>query len=222
MNRIKKSVDDWIKENSNEDFSNLNEDDKKGLEEIIKDIDDMKATVFHTDKSKKFSVDTPEGYKEDMKPHIEGKKIISEKEKRKIINKYNDISKDIVKILGIGKKYGQDKRAIKNVHMSTECELPVASGLPKDHKSGKHRRPVVNGNVGPVAVLSNILCDYLEPFVEEMKDHIDNDHTCKSTEELLHQFVKYNQKAKPENKQVKAWTSKSTWLQRSSKSNFGK
>ena len=92
-----------------------------------------------------------------------------------------------MKILGIGKDSGQVDRALRNVHVSNNTELPVLSGLPKDHKTGKQK----NGTVGPVVTLSNILGDMLEGFVKELKLK-DEEFTCKSTEELLNHFESYN------------------------------
>ena len=59
----------------------------------------------------------PGNYKEDMKTHLENKKEVDDKLLSKTINKFNDVSKSLVKVLGIGQSNGQQKRAISNVHV---------------------------------------------------------------------------------------------------------
>ena len=104
------------------------------MKDLVECVNDKKAVVFHTDKSKKYSIDKPEGYREDMKPHIEGKRIVDDKFVTKITNKTNEVNKSFVKILGIGKDSGKEKRALNNIQISAKGELPVLSGLHKDHK----------------------------------------------------------------------------------------
>ena len=129
-----------------------------------------------------------------MEPHIHNKKEISQKDVNKVFTKMNDTNKSLVKILGIGKFHGQEKRAMNNVHMSSKSQLPVINGLHKDHKDGNKKRPVVNGNIGPVSNSSNLVSDALEPFVDELRETIEKENTCKSTEELISHFLKFNDK----------------------------
>ena len=75
----------------------------------------------------------------------------------------------------------------------------MLSGLHKDHKPGRSKRPVVNGNVGPMTNLSNITSDLLEPFLEELREKVEKNNTCKSTEELLHKFTEYNKSVETKN-----------------------
>ena len=72
--------------------------------------------------------------------------------------------------------------------MANFSELPVLSGLHKDHKQGRNKRAVVNGNTGPIAPLSNILSDILQPYVSNLKNDIGK--ICENTEELLSEFEK--------------------------------
>ena len=78
--------------------------------------------------------------------------------------------------MGIGKNCNQDKRASSNVYVHYQSEFPVISGHHKDHKDGRKKRLLVNGNVGPVFILSDNICDVLNKYVEELKDtHGDGD-----------------------------------------------
>ena len=191
---ILKVYDQWKKENKNVEFSNLSHEEHEGLKELQKKIENNEIVVKHTDKSKRFAVETPESYSASMKPHIENKTEVDEKFVTKTINKINEINKSLVKILGIGKESNQEKRATNNVFTFLQTELPVLNGLPKDHKTGNTKRPVVNGNVGPVANSSNITSDVLEVFLVELREKVEKDNTCKSSEELICKFIEYNKK----------------------------
>ena len=61
----------WMNEHDNLKYSNLSEDLRQGLDELLENVNNKKAVVFETDKSKKFSVNTPDGFRSDMKVHIE-------------------------------------------------------------------------------------------------------------------------------------------------------
>ena len=84
------------------------------------------------------------------------------------------------------------KRAVKNAHKFPQTELPVMNGLTKDHKEGNTKRPVVNGNVGPISVSSNLVSDIMEIFVSELRDEVEKESTCKRVEELISQFLNFN------------------------------
>ena len=127
-----------------------------------------------------------------MKPHIENKTEVDKTYLTKTANKMSEVGKSLVKILGIGKESGQEKRALGNAHVFPQTELPVIHGLHKDHKPGRDKRPVVNGNVGPASSLSNILSDVGEYFVDELRETMEQSSSCKSTEELISQFLEFN------------------------------
>ena len=151
-----------------------------------------KIVVSKTDKSKKLTVNKPENYADDMQNYVGKDKIVDKKFVNKVIKSSNEACKSLVRIVGIGKNSGQGDRALSNVHVANDCELPVYSGLLKDHKIGRKYRPLVNGNTGPLANLSELTSDILKPFLEELKVKVLADNVCKSTEELLYQFEKYN------------------------------
>ena len=55
--KLLETFDCWSKENVNEEFSNLNDDEKLGLDDVIKYTNKDKCVASHTDKSKKFSIE---------------------------------------------------------------------------------------------------------------------------------------------------------------------
>ena len=192
FSKVMETYEEYDKNNENVEFSNLTENEKQGTKDVISAVRENKFVVFHTDKSKKFSVETKDSYKDSMKPHIQDKKELSQSSVSKIITKMNDANKSVVKIIGIGKSNGQDKRALNNVHMSSQTQLPVLNGLHKDHKAGNNKRQLVNGNIGPVSNLSNTISDILEPYLEEIREKVEGENTCKSVEELISHFIKFN------------------------------
>ena len=97
----------------------------------------------------------------------------------------------------MGKEVNQQNRASNNVHVANFSEIPTLSGHHKDHKTGRKKRAIVNGNTGPVAPLSNLLSDILKPYCNELKDTIGK--TVENTEELLRDFVEYNKSSKCDN-----------------------
>ena len=141
-----------------------------------------------------------------MRPHIEMKEKVNPKQLKKITNNLNDASKSLVKIVGMGKTSGHFKRILNNVHVSHDCELPVVRGHHKDHKPGREMRILINGTVGPLINVSNITSNILEGFVEELRNTVEID-TCKSTEELLSHFVKYNETQDPTNRESEKFLS---------------
>ena len=83
-------------------------------------------------------------------------------------------------------------RAMKNVHMQPYTELPEYHGFFKDHKSGRNWRPLVNGNIGPISSMSEILSLIIRSYNEELKEKLNGGNSIKSTEELLFHFEEYN------------------------------
>ena len=86
-----------------------------------------------------------------MYDHIKNDREVSQKNINKITKKFNEACKSFVEILGIGDKVGHHSRILNNVHVSNFSELPIKSGMYKDHKEGRKYRPYVNGNVGPIS-----------------------------------------------------------------------
>ena len=102
-----------MNENQNMDFSNLNPEELEGLNNVKKKVRDKQLLILHTDKSKKFAIESPESYLESMQPHLENKAEIGDKFVTKTVTKLNDVNKSLIKVLGIGASSGQTKRALK-------------------------------------------------------------------------------------------------------------
>ena len=111
----------------------------------------------------------------------------------------NDTAKSIVSIYSLGKQSGHMSRIMNNVIVAEHSEVPVLSGLYKDHKDGKKFRPLVNGNIGPISRLSELMSLILKSYMLELKERISSESTVKSTEELLDFIEEYNEKVKNSN-----------------------
>ena len=187
-----KTVEKYTKENENKEYSNLSNDEQKGLKSLTDKVQEDKLVVIETDKSKKFVVNTPEQFISDMEVHVKGDKIVDKKFISKTTRKYNEMCKSLVKIVNMGQNQRHLQRILNNVHVDLSSELPHMRGLFKDHKHGRKYRPLVNGNVGPISSLSEILSVILKGYMLELQQMVGPTDTIKSTEELLSQFESYN------------------------------
>ena len=186
-----KTLNEFQDKYSKTEYSNLNQSERDGANKVLEQVTTNKAVVYQTDKSKRIVIDKPINYKSYMQPHIEKDKVIGQKSLNKLTKNCNETVKSLIKIVGMGKESNQVSRVLSNAHVSSHSELPVLNGRFKDHKEGKNIRPVVNCNVGPLAVLSEILSDLPKCYIGE-KD----ENTIKSTEELLAAFEAFNRQDK--------------------------
>ena len=70
-----KTVRAYKEENINTKYSNLPTDEIEGLKSIISRVDNNELKIIDTDKSKKFSINTPAEYVEDMGVHLKKLKL---------------------------------------------------------------------------------------------------------------------------------------------------
>ena len=74
-------------------------------------------------------------------------------------------------------------------------QLPILHGTSKDHKVAKNEfegpevRPIMGAVVGPNIGLSNFIG---KEIIRKVAEEADTGHVCKSTEDLLSRFEKYN------------------------------
>ena len=191
--KIMETTRKWLNENSNVKYSNLPDDLRQGLNELLTSIENKESVVFETDKSKNFSVNTPVSYRNDMQVHIQNNQVISQMQVNKITKKFNKTSESFVGILGIGDKIGHHSRILNNAHNSNYSDIPVKSGMYKDQKEGRKYRPYVNANVGPISNLSEIISLYLKGYVWELRQKVGINYTVESTEELCALLSSFNE-----------------------------
>ena len=128
-----------------------------------------------------------------MKPHYDQEIRSSIDDVRRSENTLNNHSKSLAKILQLGKECNQ--RAL----MVFQSSIPAMQGLRKDHKGGYDPvkgpalRPLINGRIGPNAVLANVLARFLRTVRPGLYEAGYNTEVI-STEELLHYITLENEK----------------------------
>ena len=184
---------------------NLSDDERNGLKMIKKEIKDKKVVVFTTDKSGKFTVDTPENYNIAIQQHTQKDKNIDDDEKiKQVENKMNHHMKQFNKMFYVGKNHKQEDR-IAGATLSTNVPAPPMYGVRKDHKKhddkvkGPPVRPVCGASEAPNSRLSH----FLSRIINDYADNANIETESKSSEEMRAAFEEYNGKDEETRKQCK-------------------
>ena len=99
------------------------------LKELKNDVKEKKLVIFTTDKSGKFSVDSPENYGEAIRQHTTKDIEIEGDEKiRQVENKINLHMKQFNKMFKVGSTHGQEER-VRGATTSTNTPAPPMYGL---------------------------------------------------------------------------------------------
>ena len=86
--------------------NNFTKDEEATLKELKRKVDLENLTIYETDKTGKFVVDTTDNYENKMKVHIETDAILTSSQVQNIQNKLNKETKSWLKILEVGTKVG--------------------------------------------------------------------------------------------------------------------
>ena len=161
------------------------------MNSLLKRSKESDIVIFQTDKSGRFSVDTPDNYKLASIPHTEGDEGISKKEYvdlEKIINAHSSMW---TRILNLGKDKKDKDRFRSNMITRNSPYAPLYT-LRKDHKKydnendGPPVRPVCGADSTYNYKLSHLITKVLERVIYE------ENTTCESTEEILAEFNSLN------------------------------
>ena len=181
---------------------NLNSTENKQLQRIKKDIKEKKLVVFTTDKSGKFSVDSPTNYEKAVTKHTEKDMEIKEEGKvKQIENKMNQHMRQFNKMFQVGKNNEHEQRVMAAT-ISSNTPAPPMYGLRKDHKhteneiEGPPVRPVCGANEAPNSRLSHFLSRVLNDYCNVAEIETE----CRSGEEMKAAFEKYNKEEGVESK----------------------
>ena len=197
--KLLQTVREYRREHCNEKGqvkeSNLKASDRQSLKDIQKGMKEKSIVVFTTDKSGRFSVDTPKNYEKAIMKHTEKDLEIREDRVKQIENRINQHMKQVNKIFNIGKSHDHQHR-VAGATTSTNTPAPPMYGLRKDHKSfedeqeGPPVRPVCGANDAPNSRLSHILSRIINDYCEDAKINTE----CKSSEEMRAAFEEFNGK----------------------------
>ena len=173
--------------------SNLSMEQRKGLASLSKRVRANDIVVFQTDKSGRFSVDTPENYRNAVQPHIGTDPEISPAEHATIEKFLNAHGIAWTRLLAAGEFTRSDVR-IKNNMISSNSEAPPLYGLRKDHKvhadpvAGPPARPVCGANASANYRLSHLLSIILS----EVWQRDQTGCVCMNTEEMMAEIARVN------------------------------
>ena len=198
--RMLEKVDEYVKNRCDEKGypqSNLTKDEKNGLKEIKKRIEEKEVVVFKTDKSGKLCVDKVENYKTALEVHTENDTKIDMARVETIEKGMNKQAKVFNKIFSVGQDHPRDKERIEIASTSTNVPPPPLYGLRKDHKkvapgqenAGPPVRPVCAAKVAPNSRVSTFLCKVINDFCEG----VDEKHEVKSSEEMRSALEEFNE-----------------------------
>ena len=184
MNRVMQRYAD---EESKTKNSNLTKSQALGVKSLKERIKSKEVICFPTDKSGAMSIDTPENYRESMKPHLEGTIPATQEEYEKSEKLLNAHMQSWSRIMNF------DKR-VSNVFEASNNEIPPLYGLRKDHKyvppgqeeKGPPQRPVCGAVVASNYRISHFISSIIRPIIEEAEE------PCNSTEDFLSRIEKVN------------------------------
>ena len=177
--------------------NNLSKEENQGIKEIKDKIRNKDIVVFSTDKSGRFSVDTPTNYEEAISVHTAKDIEIDQERVKGIETTINQHMKQFNKMFNVGTTFEQEER-VSAATTSTNTPPPPLYGLRKDHKvtndarKGPPVRPVCGANQAPNSRLSN----FLSRIVNDYADKAEIETECRSGEEMKAAFEAYNEKEK--------------------------
>ena len=193
-----KTVQEYKAENCNDkgEFikNNFSKEENQGLKEIKEKIKKKEIVVFSTDKSGRFSVDTPSNYEEAVKVHTNKDEEIDHDRVRSIETTVNHHMRHFNRMFNVGSTHGHEDR-VTAATLSTHTPPPPLYGLRKDHKvtvdaeKGPPVRPVCGANQAPNSRLSGFLSRIVNDYAD--KENIGTE--CRSGEEMKAAFEKYNE-----------------------------
>ena len=112
---------------------NLSKQETIALKKVKDDIKARELVVFTTDKSSRFSVDTPSNYEKAIIKHTAKDQDVKGSRVKQIENVINHHMKQFNKMFKVGSTYHHENRVNGATH-STNTPAPPLYGLRKDHK----------------------------------------------------------------------------------------
>ena len=168
-----------------------------GYKEIKNGVENRGWIIYTSDKSGKLVLDTYENFVRCMEPHYSDHQETSMENVSKAEDKLNLHSKNISKILSLGKNAGHNQKSRCQMALKVvDSGVPDLDGLRKDHKKfsdpvkGPPLRPLCNGNIGPNAPLGNILSNFVKVIRTELADKIGTEAI--NSEVVLNMFDRFN------------------------------
>ena len=172
---------------------NITEDEEKAIKSVKRKIANKEVVVSTTDKSGRFTIDTPSNYEDAVMLHTVNDVEVERERVKQVENRMNQHMKLFNKMFRVGTEHNHEKRVEMATH-STNTPAPPMYGLRKDHKAtedavkGPPVRPVCGANQAPNSKLGN----FLSRVVNDFADAAGITTECRSSEEMRAAFEKYN------------------------------
>ena len=112
---------------------NITKEETEAMNQLKKRVKDKSVVIFTTDKSGRFSVDTPENYEKAVSEHTKNDVEINQEEVKQIENKLNQHMRQFNRMFKVGTVHNQENR-ITGATKSINTPAPRLYGLRKNHK----------------------------------------------------------------------------------------
>ena len=167
-------------------YGNLSQKQLLGLKSLYGRIANSEVVVFQTDKSSRFSVDTPANYRIATAPHAENDMVISLKDHDTIETKLSAHTIMWMRMINAGESVNQQER-VRISMVNRHSPIAPLYSLRKDHKTnfdiveGPPSRPVC----GATGSLNEKFSYLLSTILDKVWQDVQHETVCISTEELL-------------------------------------
>ena len=161
----------WLKE------KNISKGQSDGLKEIGDKIKNKEIVVFTTDKSSRFTADSPSNYKNALNDHIKDDVIVNKKTVKQIETKMNQHLSHFNKMFKVGSNWKHEDR-VACASTATNVPPPPKYGLRKDHKTvpagreqfGPQLRAIVGARDAPNSRFGHFLSKIVGHFSDSEDD----------------------------------------------------
>jgi len=172
--------------NTRQQHHNLSKEEESGYKKLLTRSRKKEIVISQTDKSGRFTVDTPDNYREACAPHHTNDVEIDELDHTKAQKEINAHATMWTKILNVSQAYGTNSvTRSKNNLLVENSSLASLYVLRKDHKNsndatvGPPCRPVCGASSAYNRKLSFLISKLIRPLWK------DDAHVCCSSEEML-------------------------------------
>ena len=150
----------------NSKASTLSDQQLRGKESLQRKEKAGELIMVASDKSGKNIPMSVDLYKSCMEAHIKDDSEHTHEEVAQVEKTLNGAATQILRIFKCGEDWGHEDR-LKSACLARNNEIPSLNQLVKDHKETLQTRPVCRAKQAPNGNLGEIICNILDPFVEE-------------------------------------------------------
>ena len=175
----------------NSKASTLSDQQLRGKESLQRREKAGELIMVGSDKSGKNIPMSVDLYKSCMEAHIKDDSEHTHEEVAQVEKTLNGAATQILRIFKCGEDWGHEDR-LKSACLARNNEIPSLNQLVKDHKETLQTRPVCRAKQAPNGNLGEIICNILDPFVEEADKEKRTE--LRSTEVLCHEIKAMNER----------------------------